>query len=186
VQSSAAQKPSVTSLPKSFRQRRPAWWREEGVVMAGVNWESLLRRGLSCRRSSALCRSLSTKLASSAGLRGGRSVNIGPIFVKAMGGGKPSAWFEVLFEEPAGTGLTGPTAAPPFHHTNALCGARQIGASGSSTRCRQRARKGQGDRKRVAHRGEYERHVAGCRTALSRFTSVLCTRTLRPCHRCHG
>jgi hypothetical protein len=27
-----------------WRQNRPAWWREQGVVMAGVNWESLLTR----------------------------------------------------------------------------------------------------------------------------------------------
>jgi hypothetical protein len=32
------------SLPEPVCQMRPAWWREAGVVMAGVDWESLLTR----------------------------------------------------------------------------------------------------------------------------------------------
>jgi hypothetical protein len=32
------------SFPEPLRQKRPAWWREQGLVMAGVNWESLLPR----------------------------------------------------------------------------------------------------------------------------------------------
>jgi hypothetical protein len=30
--------------PEPIRQKRPAWWRDEGVVVAGDNWESLLPR----------------------------------------------------------------------------------------------------------------------------------------------
>lgn len=32
------------TLPEPRQQKRPAWWREEGLVMAGVDWESLLFR----------------------------------------------------------------------------------------------------------------------------------------------
>jgi hypothetical protein len=35
---------SAAALAHPWRQNRPAWWREEGVVMAGVDWESLLTR----------------------------------------------------------------------------------------------------------------------------------------------
>lgn len=35
---------SAATLAHPWRQNRPAWWREEGVVMAGVDWESLLTR----------------------------------------------------------------------------------------------------------------------------------------------
>ncbi len=33
-----------TSLPEPIRQKRPAWWRNEGLVMAGDDWEPLLPR----------------------------------------------------------------------------------------------------------------------------------------------
>lgn len=32
------------SLPEPVRQKRPAWWRDEGMAVAGDNWESLLPR----------------------------------------------------------------------------------------------------------------------------------------------
>ncbi|MGH9326775.1 MAG: hypothetical protein ACRD2B_08845 [Terriglobia bacterium] len=32
------------SLPQVTHQQRPAWWREQGLVMAGVDWEALLPR----------------------------------------------------------------------------------------------------------------------------------------------
>ena len=35
---------SGTSLPEPIRQKRPAWWRNEGVTMAGDDWEALLPR----------------------------------------------------------------------------------------------------------------------------------------------
>ena len=35
---------SAATPAHPWRQNRPAWWREEGVVMAGVDWESLLTR----------------------------------------------------------------------------------------------------------------------------------------------
>jgi len=41
----AEQSKSVeTSLPEPMRQKRPAWWRNEGLVMAGDDWEPLLPR----------------------------------------------------------------------------------------------------------------------------------------------
>jgi hypothetical protein len=42
--SGAEQKSPHTSLLDPVGQERPAWWREQGVVMAGVDWESLLTR----------------------------------------------------------------------------------------------------------------------------------------------
>ena len=33
-----------TSLPEPIRQKRPEWWRSEGLVMAGDDWEPLLPR----------------------------------------------------------------------------------------------------------------------------------------------
>ena len=44
AQSGAEQKAPHTSLLDPVGQKRPAWWREHGVVMAGVDWESLLTR----------------------------------------------------------------------------------------------------------------------------------------------
>jgi hypothetical protein len=38
-----AQRP-VAAPAQPWRQNRPAWWREGGLVMAGVDWESLLTR----------------------------------------------------------------------------------------------------------------------------------------------
>ena len=35
---------SAAALAQAWGQSRPAWWRQEGVVMAGVDWESLLTR----------------------------------------------------------------------------------------------------------------------------------------------
>jgi hypothetical protein len=35
---------SATGAVHPWHQNRPAWWREEGLVMAGVDWESLLTR----------------------------------------------------------------------------------------------------------------------------------------------
>jgi len=35
---------SAAAPIQAWRQNRPAWWREDGVVMAGVDWESLLTR----------------------------------------------------------------------------------------------------------------------------------------------
>lgn len=37
-------RPASKSLSEPQRQKRPAWWREQGLVMAGVDWESLLPR----------------------------------------------------------------------------------------------------------------------------------------------
>ena len=44
AQAAVEQLHAATAQNHPWRQNRPAWWRENGVVMAGVDWESLLTR----------------------------------------------------------------------------------------------------------------------------------------------